>query len=166
MQFAGWLFRFAAFWFLLDAFSVGGSVRTCCSCSASTRSPARVPFTPGGAGVQQALPRKVFAGRRRPRPSPPTRSGQQIAIAAFSARRGFVALVFIFRFRSFKEVIRAGREHARGRAATAERTRSPARGRAATAGPAGLAHERDGLGEDRAITGGSARPAPRRCPGC
>ena len=26
-QFAGWLFRFAAFWCLLDAFGVGGSVR-------------------------------------------------------------------------------------------------------------------------------------------
>ena len=31
----------AAFWFLLDAFRVGGSVRTCCSCSASTRWRAR-----------------------------------------------------------------------------------------------------------------------------
>ena len=27
MQFAGWLFRFTAFWFLLEAFNVGGSVK-------------------------------------------------------------------------------------------------------------------------------------------
>ncbi|HEV3228731.1 MAG TPA: hypothetical protein VGY97_04595, partial [Solirubrobacteraceae bacterium] len=35
--------------------------------------------------------------------------GQQIAIAAFTFAVGFGALVFIFRFRSFKEVIHAGR---------------------------------------------------------
>ena len=34
VQFGGWCFRFAAFWMLLEAFNVGGSVRTCCSCSA------------------------------------------------------------------------------------------------------------------------------------
>jgi len=36
--------------------------------------------------------------------------GQQIAIAVTSFGVGFAALVFIFRFRSFKEVIAAGRE--------------------------------------------------------
>ena len=35
--------------------------------------------------------------------------GQQIAIAAFTALTGLGAIVFIFKFRSFKEVIRAGR---------------------------------------------------------
>jgi len=35
--------------------------------------------------------------------------GQQIAIAAFSIALGFAALVLIFRFRSFKEVIASGR---------------------------------------------------------
>jgi hypothetical protein len=34
--------------------------------------------------------------------------GQQIAIAAFSFGVGFLALIFIFRIRSFKEVIRRG----------------------------------------------------------
>ena len=36
--------------------------------------------------------------------------GQQIAIAAFSAGLAFVALASIFRLRSFREVIRLGRE--------------------------------------------------------
>jgi hypothetical protein len=31
VQLVGWLFRFTAFFFLLEAFNVGGS-RTCCSC--------------------------------------------------------------------------------------------------------------------------------------
>ena len=36
--------------------------------------------------------------------------GQQIAIAAFSFGLGFLALAFIFKIRSFKEVIRRGQE--------------------------------------------------------
>jgi hypothetical protein len=36
--------------------------------------------------------------------------GQQVVIAALSLGLGFVAIVFVFRFRSFKEVIQAGRE--------------------------------------------------------
>jgi hypothetical protein len=36
--------------------------------------------------------------------------GQQVAIAAFSFAIGFAALAFVFRIRSFKEVIRRGRE--------------------------------------------------------
>ena len=37
--------------------------------------------------------------------------GQQIAIGALTFGIGFASIVFIFRFRSFKEVIAAGREH-------------------------------------------------------
>jgi hypothetical protein len=68
-----------------------------------------VPFTPGGAGVQQAFLVKVFAGTA---PSSTVASysvGQQIAIATFSLAIGFLALVTIFRFRSFREVIDAGK---------------------------------------------------------
>ena len=36
--------------------------------------------------------------------------GQQVAIAAFSFAMGFAALVFVFKIRSFKEVIRRGQE--------------------------------------------------------
>ena len=50
--------------------------------------------------------------------------GQQIATAALSARLGFGALVLIFRFKSFKEVIQRGKEHRRGRRPRANRMRS------------------------------------------
>jgi hypothetical protein len=40
--------------------------------------------------------------------------GQQIAIGALTFGIGFVALVFIFRVRSFKEVIALGREDRAG----------------------------------------------------
>jgi hypothetical protein len=37
--------------------------------------------------------------------------GQQIATAVLSGILGFAALVLIFRFRSFREVMERGREH-------------------------------------------------------
>ena len=109
VQFAGWLLRFTAFWFLLEAFNVGGSVRNVLLVLGVNAVAAVVPFTPGGAGVQQALLVKVFAGTAAGGTVAAYSVGQQIAIAAWTLGIGFLALVFIFRFRSFKEVIAAGR---------------------------------------------------------
>jgi len=106
VQLAGWLCRFTAFWCLLDAFHVGGSVRNVLLVLGVNAVAALVPFTPGGAGVQQALLVKVFgtgAGVAA------YSVGQQIAIAALTFCVGLAAVVWIFRFRSFKEVIAAGR---------------------------------------------------------
>jgi uncharacterized membrane protein YbhN (UPF0104 family) len=108
VQFGGWLFRIAAFWMLLDAFHIGGSLRNVMLVLGVNAVAAMIPFTPGGAGVQQAFLIKVFHGN----PNVAAYSvGQQIAIAALSIGLGFVAILFVFRFRSFKEVIRAGRDH-------------------------------------------------------
>jgi uncharacterized membrane protein YbhN (UPF0104 family) len=114
VQFCGWLCRFTAFWFLLDAFNVGGSVRNVLLVLGVNAVAACVPFTPGGAGVQQALLVKVFGGSAT---VAAYSVGQQIAIAAWTFAIGLAAVVFIFRFRSFKEVIAAGR---------AERSAEPA----------------------------------------
>jgi uncharacterized protein (TIRG00374 family) len=110
VQFCGWLFRFTAFWFLLEAFGVGGSVRNVLLVLGVNAVAALVPFTPGGAGVQQALLVKVFAGTAAGATVAAYSVGQQIAIGAVTLGVGFVALVTIFGIRSFKEVIRAGRE--------------------------------------------------------
>jgi uncharacterized protein (TIRG00374 family) len=110
LQALAWLSRGAAFWFFLEAFRVGASVKNVLLVFAVNQVAGAVPFTPGGAGVQQALLVKVFAS------SAPTAAvaaysvGQQIAIAVFTAALGLAAVIFIFRFRSFKEVIFAGRE--------------------------------------------------------
>jgi glycosyltransferase 2 family protein len=109
VQFCGWLFRFTAFWFLLDAFNVGGSVRNVLLVLGVNVVAAIVPFTPGGAGVQQALLVKVFASTASGATVAAYSVGQQIAIAAWTFGIGFAAIVWIFRFRSFKEVIAAGR---------------------------------------------------------
>jgi len=109
VQFAGWLCRFTAFWLLLDAFNVGGSVRNVLLVLGVNVVAALVPFTPGGAGVQQALLVKVFAGSATGATVAAYSVGQQIAIAAWTFAIGFAAIVWIFRFRSFKEVIAQGR---------------------------------------------------------
>jgi uncharacterized protein (TIRG00374 family) len=111
VQLAAWVFRVAAFWNLLDAFNIGGSVRNVLLVLGVNAVSSVVPFTPGGAGVQQAFLVKVFAGTAATSVVASYSVGQQIAIAAFSLGLGFFALVTIFRFRSFKEVIAAGREH-------------------------------------------------------
>jgi uncharacterized membrane protein YbhN (UPF0104 family) len=110
LQFCGWLFRFAAFWALLDAFNIGGSVRNVMLVLGAQAVAAVVPFTPGGAGVVQALLVKVFADQAHSDTVAAYSVGQQVAIAAFSFAIGFIGLATIFRIRSFKEVIRRGKE--------------------------------------------------------
>jgi uncharacterized membrane protein YbhN (UPF0104 family) len=119
VQAVAWLSRFAAFWCFLDAFHVGGSVRNVLLVYGVAAVSSLIPLTPGGAGVQQALLVKVFAGSAAGATVAAYSVGQQIAIAAFSAGLGFVALALVFRMRSFKEVIRRGRED-RDRQQTAE----------------------------------------------
>jgi uncharacterized membrane protein YbhN (UPF0104 family) len=107
-QFAGWVARFAAYWALLDAFHIGGSVRNALLVLAVQVVASVFPFTPGGAGVQQALLLTIFAHGAD---VAAFSVGQQIATAVLTAVLGFAALVLIFRFKSFREVIARGREH-------------------------------------------------------
>jgi uncharacterized membrane protein YbhN (UPF0104 family) len=121
MQLIAWVFRFAAFWAFLDAFHVGGSVRNVLLVYGVAAVSSLIPLTPGGAGVQQALLVKVFAGAASGATVAAYSVGQQIAIAALSAGVGFAALFFIFRLRSFREVLRRGREDRRAAEAAAAR---------------------------------------------
>jgi len=110
VQLGGWVFRFAAFWMLLEAFRVGGSVKNVLLVLGVNAVAAAVPFTPQGAGVAQALLVKVFAGTAATSTVAAYSVGQQIAIGVLTFGIGFAALVFIFRVRSFREAIRLGRE--------------------------------------------------------
>ena len=106
-QVVAWLSRAAAFWFFLDAFSIGGSVRNVMLVFAVSSVSGLIPLAPGGVGIQQALFAKVFAhaGANAVAYS----VGQQIVVAVLTAGTGLFAVAVIFRFRSFKEVIHAGR---------------------------------------------------------
>jgi uncharacterized membrane protein YbhN (UPF0104 family) len=108
-QAAAWLCRFAAYWFMLDAFHIGGSLRNAMLVQGVQVVSTIVPLTPGGAGVQQALLLTVFSGAASGATVAAYSVGQQIALAGFALALGFGALLLIFKVRSFKEVIRAGR---------------------------------------------------------
>jgi uncharacterized membrane protein YbhN (UPF0104 family) len=135
-QVVAWLCRFTAYWFFLDAFRLGGSVHKVLLVFGVQAVAGAVPLTPGGAGVQQALLIKVFASFA-PAPIVAAYSvGQQIAITVLTAGVGLASVIFIFGFRSFKEVVRAGRasqEAERAGVSTAEmaaRAGPPPRARA------------------------------------
>ena len=123
-----------AYWALLDAFHIGGSLRNALLVLAVQVVASVFPFTPGGLGVQQALLLAIFSGSAY---VASFSVGQQIATAVLSATLGFAALILIFRFKSFREVI--------------QRAASTGGEAAATAGGRG------GPGDDEAAGAGSPR---------
>ena len=111
-QAAGWLCRFAAFWFFLEAFGIGGSFQNVMLVASVQAISTMLPFTPGGAGAQQALLLATLQG--------PSRTavlsfsvGTQIAMAAWSAFLGFAALLLIFRTTNWRALIHAAESEAK-----------------------------------------------------
>ena len=107
----GWLCRFAAFWFFLEAFGIGGSVGNVMLVMSVQAIANVIPFTPGGAGAQQALLVATLTG--------PSRSavlsfsvGTQIAMAAWSIVLGFAAILLVFRTTDWRGLIRQAQEEA------------------------------------------------------
>jgi uncharacterized membrane protein YbhN (UPF0104 family) len=110
-QGVGWLCRFAAFWFFLEAFGIGGSVGNVMLVMSVQAISTIVPFTPGGAGAQQALLVATLRG--------PSRTavlsfsvGTQIAMAAWSVVLGFAAILLVFRTTDWRGLIRQAEEEA------------------------------------------------------
>lgn len=109
-QAAGWLARIAGFWFLLEAFGIEASVRNVLLVMAVQGLSALFPFTPGGAGAQQALLAVVFAGVASGGQLAAYAVGQQLAIGAFTFALGLAALAFVFRITDWRSIVRRGRE--------------------------------------------------------
>jgi glycosyltransferase 2 family protein len=128
-QGVGWLFRFAAFWFFLEAFGIGGTVGNVMLVMSVQAIANVVPFTPGGAGAQQALLVATLSG--------PSRSavlsfsvGTQIAMAAWSVVLGFAAILLVFRTTDWRGLIRQA-EADRGMADEVQASPDKKAGRAA-----------------------------------
>lgn len=107
----GWLFRFAAFWFFLEAFGIGGSVGNVMLVMSVQAIANIVPFTPGGAGAQQALLVATLTG--------PSRTavlsfsvGTQIAMAAWSVVLGFAAILLVFRTTDWRGLMKQAQDDA------------------------------------------------------
>jgi len=105
----GWGFRFAAFWFFLEAFGIGGSIGNVMLVMSVQAIANVVPFTPGGAGAQQALLVATLHG--------PTRAavlsfsvGTQIAMAAWSVVLGFTAMLLVFRTTDWRGLIQQAQD--------------------------------------------------------
>jgi uncharacterized membrane protein YbhN (UPF0104 family) len=110
-QGVGWLFRFVAFWFFLDAFEVGGSVGNVMLVMSVQAIANIVPFTPGGAGAQQALLVATLSGP--PRTFVLSFSvGTQIAMAAWSVFLGFAAILLVFRTTDWKGLMKQAQAEA------------------------------------------------------
>lgn len=110
-QGVGWMFRFAAFWFFLEAFGLEGSIGNVMLVMSVQAIANIVPFTPGGAGAQQALLVATLTG--------PSRAavlsfsvGTQIAMAAWSVFLGFAAILIVFRTTDWRGLIRQAQEDA------------------------------------------------------
>ncbi len=118
-QGVGWLFRFAAFWFFLEAFGIGGSVGNVMLVMSVQAIANIVPFTPGGAGAQQALLVATLTG--------PSRTavlsfsvGTQIAMAAWSVVLGFAAILLVFRTTDWRGLMRQAQDEADKEEATSD----------------------------------------------
>jgi uncharacterized membrane protein YbhN (UPF0104 family) len=117
---AGWLLRFGAFFFFLEAFNIGGSVRNVLLVMSVQALSSVTPFTPGGAGAQQALLVYVFRDIA-PRSSVLAYSvGQQLALAAFNLACSLVAIFLMLRTLSIRSVLRRGEEARRQEEGTEE----------------------------------------------
>jgi uncharacterized membrane protein YbhN (UPF0104 family) len=110
-QGVGWLCRFGAFWFFLEAFGIGGSIGNVMVVMSVQAISTIVPFTPGGAGAQQALLVATLTG--------PSRTavlsfsvGTQIAMAAWSVVLGFASILLVFRTTDWRGLIRQAQDEA------------------------------------------------------
>jgi glycosyltransferase 2 family protein len=114
-QGVGWVLRFFSFWFFLEAFHIGGSFQNVMLVMSVQAVATLLPFTPGGAGAQQALLVATLSG-----PGPIAvltySVGQQIAVAVWAAILGFLALAFVFRTTDWRGLIRTAGEEADERA--------------------------------------------------
>ncbi|HEY2479447.1 MAG TPA: lysylphosphatidylglycerol synthase transmembrane domain-containing protein [Solirubrobacterales bacterium] len=110
-QGVGWFLRFTAFWFFLEAFGLEGTIGNVMLVMSVQAIANIVPFTPGGAGAQQALLVATLSG--------PSRAavlsfsvGTQIAMAAWSVVLGFAAVLLVFRTTDWRGLIKQAQEDA------------------------------------------------------
>ena len=106
-QGVAWLCRFASFWLFLEAFHIGGSVENVLLVMSVQSITGALPFTPGGAGAQQALLVATLEGSSRTLVLAYS-VGQQLAVTAWSVALAFAAMIYFFRVSDWRDLIREG----------------------------------------------------------
>ena len=107
-QLVGWTCRFASFWFFLEAFHIGGSFEKVLIVISVESVAKALPFTPGGAGAQQALLVATLAGQSVGAVLSFS-VGQGLAVAVLAVVLGFASLAAVFRITDWRRLLREGR---------------------------------------------------------
>lgn len=106
-----WGLRFFSLFFFLEAFGLEGSFENVLLVMSVVAVSTVLPFTPGGAGAQQALLVATLEGATRAAVLSYS-VGQQAAIAAWTVLLGFLSLLFVFRTANWRGLIRQAEEDA------------------------------------------------------
>lgn len=159
IQGGGWLVRGAAFFFFLRAFGIPATVENVLFVLSANAVAAIFPFTPGGAGVVQALLLELLKGVATGATIAAYGVGQQATIAVLSLAVGFLALAWVFQIRSFREVIERGKEDRLASKEAERREKMQAAGMDVSAAEA-TAEAPPGPGPTGSPVGTPARPAP------
>jgi uncharacterized membrane protein YbhN (UPF0104 family) len=108
-QAIAWGLRFFALWFFLEAFGLDGSFQNVLLVMSVVAVSTVLPFTPGGAGAQQALLVATVEGGSRAAVLSYS-VGQQAAIAVWTMILGFISLFAVFRTTNWRGLIREAEE--------------------------------------------------------
>ncbi|MFM9043505.1 MAG: lysylphosphatidylglycerol synthase domain-containing protein [bacterium] len=110
-QALGWVFRLASVWLMLAAFNVETGFEPALVATSVQTVSQIVPFTPGGAGAQQALLVAAFADSPDPTAELLSYSvGQQVTIVVWGALLAFAAVLIVFRTVDWRSILGSARE--------------------------------------------------------
>ncbi len=109
-QLIGWCLKLSAFYFFLAAFNVDATLRNAMLVMAVQALSTLMPFTPNGAGAQQALLAFIFRGVAPQAVLLSYSVGQQMFIAASNALIGFTAMYLMVKTLDWKVLRRRGEE--------------------------------------------------------
>jgi len=120
-QAASWLARGAAVWFFLEAFHIPASVQATVTVLVVQGLSTLLPFTPGGAGTQQAVLVFIFSGTAAASTVLGFSVGMQIVTTAVNVLLGFGAIAVMLRTLRWRQHVLAEQK-----AAAAPPTEQPA----------------------------------------
>jgi uncharacterized protein (TIRG00374 family) len=113
-QAASWLARGAAVWFFLEAFHIPASVQATVTVLVVQGLSTLLPFTPGGAGTQQAVLVFIFSGTAAASTVLGFSVGMQIVTTAVNVILGFGAIAIMLRTLRWRQHVLAEQKAAAG----------------------------------------------------
>jgi len=127
-QAASWLARVASVYWFLEAFHIGGTFQTVLAVLVVQGLATMLPFTPGGAGTQQAVLVFALAGEAARSAVLAFSVGMQIVMVAANVALGFAAIAVMMRTLRWRSRVLAPEEGLVTARPAAARSRSAPRG--------------------------------------